>query len=326
MRERFMAVWKKLKKKPMSILGIGLIGAFLLIAVAAPWIAPPAGSTFKDRVLLTLDPIGECISVAGWRIPTPACFLSIRDPFLIPQDGYSADPVRPSAAHWFGTTEQQYDLFYGMVWGTRTAFKVALSVVLTSLILGIIIGGVAGFYGRYVDEALMRMTDIVLAFPDMVLAVVLVAVLGPGLSKVMIAVTLVSWPSYARLLRGDVLSIKEREFVLAARALGASDMRIFGVHILPNCIYPLLVVASLRMGRIVITAAALSFLGLGAPLGYADWGQLISLSRNWILGSSGNPFEFWHTLFIPGFAIFMFVLGWNLMGDALRDILDPRQK
>ncbi|MEK9145060.1 MAG: ABC transporter permease, partial [Elusimicrobiota bacterium] len=176
-----------------------------------------------------------------------------------------------------------------------------------------------------VDETLMRLTDVVLAFPDIVLAVVVVAVLGPGLFKVMIAVTLVSWPSYARLLRGEVLSVKEREFVLAARALGASDARILLRHILPNCVYPLLVLASLSMGRIVVTAAALSFLGLGSPLGYADWGQLMSLSRNWILGSSGNPFEFWHTVLIPGTAIFLFVLGWNLLGDAARDILDPRQ-
>ncbi|MBI4425439.1 MAG: ABC transporter permease [Elusimicrobia bacterium] len=287
-------VWKKLRRRPMSLLGFGLIGSFLGVALLAPLIAPPAPNA--------------------------------RDAYLIPQDGYSPDPVRPSREHWFGTTEQQYDLFYGMVWGTRTAFKVALSVVLTSLIVGIIIGGIAGFYGTWIDELLMRLTDVVLAFPDIVLAVVIVAVLGPGLFKVMIAVTLVSWPSYARLLRGDVLSIKEREFVLAARALGASDARILARHILPNCIYPLLVVASLSMGRIVITAAALSFLGLGAPAGYADWGQLISLSRNWILGSSGNPFEFWHTVFIPGSAIFLFVLGWNLLGDAFRDILDPRQK
>ena len=164
------------------------------------------------------------------------------------------------------------------------------------------------------------------AVRELVLAVVIVAVRGPSLENVMIAVTAVSWPSYARLMRGDVLSVKERDFVAAARALGASDARILFRHIIPNSIYPVLVVASLSMGRIVITAAALSFLGLGAPLGYADWGQLISLSRNWILGSSGNPFEYWHTVFIPGVSIFLFVLGWNLLGDAVRDILDPRQK
>jgi peptide/nickel transport system permease protein len=292
------AFWKTLRRSPMSMLGAGLIGFFLLVAAAAPVLAPvPAGS---------------------------------RDAYQIPQDGYSPEPVRPGGKHRFGTTESQYDLYYGMVWGSRTAFKVALIVVAISLSVGIVLGGAAGFYGGWVDEVLMRFTDIVLAFPDLVLAVVIITATVrwslPNLYKVMLSVAAVSWPSYARLLRGDVLSIKERDFVAAARALGASDARILFRHIIPNCIYPLLVVASLSMGRIVITAAALSFLGLGAPVGYADWGQLISLSRNWILGSSGSPFEYWHTLFIPGLTIFLFVLGWNLLGDAVRDILDPRQR
>ncbi|MEK7383913.1 MAG: ABC transporter permease [Elusimicrobiota bacterium] len=213
-----------------------------------------------------------------------------------------------------------------MVWGTRTAFKVALMVVASAVTIGILLGGTAGFYGGWIDEILMRFTDVILAFPDLVLAVVIVAVTGPSLEHVMYAVMAVSWPSYARLMRGDVLSVKERDFVTAARALGACDARILLRHIVPNAIYPVLVVASLSMGRIVITAAALSFLGLGSPVGYADWGQLISLSRNWILGSSGNPFEYWHTVAIPGAAIFLFVLGWNLLGDGVRDILDPRQK
>ncbi|MBI5631178.1 MAG: ABC transporter permease [Elusimicrobia bacterium] len=293
-RTRLQSFYRLLRKRPMSLLGFGLIGFFMAVALAAPVLAPPPANS--------------------------------RDPYIIPQDGYSPDPVRPSPRHRFGTTEQQYDLYYGMIWGTRTAFRVALSVVGVSLIVGILFGGLAGFYGGWVDELLMRFTDVILAFPDLVLAVVIVSVRGPSLHNVMLAVTAVSWPSYARLLRGDVLSVKEREFVLAAKALGASDLRILFRHIIPNSIYPALVVASLSMGRIVITAAALSFLGLGAPVGYADWGQLISLSRNWILGTSGNPFEFWHTVFIPGFAIFLFVLGWNLLGDAVRDILDPRQK
>jgi peptide/nickel transport system permease protein len=291
---KLKSIWKALRYRPMSLLGFGLIGFFLTVAVLAPVLAPPeAGS---------------------------------RDSYIIPQSGYSPDPVRPSKEHWFGTTEQQYDLYYGMVWGSRTAFSVALKVVGFSVCVGILLGGAAGFYGGWVDEVLMRFTDVILAFPDIVLAVVIVAVRGPSLENVMVAVTAVSWPSYARLMRGDVLSVKERDFVAAARAIGASDARILFRHIIPNSIYPVLVVASLSMGRIVITAAALSFLGLGAPVGYADWGQLISLSRNWILGSSGNPFEYWHTVFIPGLSIFLFVLGWNLLGDAVRDILDPRQK
>lgn len=287
------SAWVRLRRRPAAVAGLVIVGAFAAVALLAPLLAPPPPNA--------------------------------RDPYLIPQDGYATDPVPPSAGHPFGTTEQQYDLYYGMVWGARTAFQVAVAVVLASLLAGIVVGGLAGYYGRWVDEALMRFTDVVLAFPDIVLAVVLVAVLGPGLSKAMAAVALVSWPSYARLLRGDILSIKEREFVLAARALGASDARILLRHILPNAIYPLLILASLSIGRLVITAAALSFLGLGAPIGYADWGQLISLSRNWILGNSGDPFAYWHTVLIPGGTIFLFVLGWNLLGDGLRDVLDPRQ-
>lgn len=294
MRDALRDVWRRLKSRPMSLLGLGLIGLFSAVAVLAPVLAPPPPNA--------------------------------RDAYLIPQDGYSPDPVRPSRQHVFGTTEQQYDLYYGVVWGTRTAFKVGVMVVLISLAAGLLVGGLAGFYGGWIDELLMRATDVVMAVPGIVLAVVIVTVAGPGLTNVLLAIAAVSWPAYARLVRGDVLSVKEREFVLAARALGASDGRILLRHVLPNSIYPVLVVASLDIGAIVITAAALSFLGLGAPVGYADWGQLIALSRNWILGAAGSPLEYWHTVLIPGGAIFLFVLGWNLLGDAFRDILDPRQR
>lgn len=285
-------IFRRLAKNKTSLAGLFIIVFFCCIAVLAPLIAPPQGN----------------------------------DPYLIPQSGYTPDPAPPSAAHIFGTTQQQYDMFYGIVWGTRTAFKMGVVVVAISLSIGILIGGAAGFYGKWIDEILMRVTDIVLAFPGIVLAVVIVAILGPGLEKVMIALALVSWPAYARLVRGDVLSVKERDFVTAVRALGAGNLRIFFRHILPNSIYPVVIVASLDIGAVVLTAAALSFLGLGAPPGYADWGQLIAMSRNWILGSSGSPFAFWHTVLIPGAAIFLFVLGWNLLGDAFRDILDPRQQ
>lgn len=293
-RDNLKEIWKRLKKRPLSLLGLGLILFFAFVAVAAPVLAPPAENA--------------------------------RDPYEIPQFGYSPDPIPPSREHIFGTTEQQYDLYYGIVWGTRTAFKVGVAVVAVSLTAGILIGGLAGFYGGWIDEILMRLTDIVMAIPGIVLAVVIVTVRGPGLMNVLIAIAAVSWPSYARLVRGDVLSVKQTEFVLAARALGATDARILFRHILPNSIYPVIVVASLDIGAIVITAAALSFLGLGAPIGYADWGQLISLSRNWILGAPGRPLAYWHTVVLPGGSIFLFVLGWNLLGDAFRDILDPRQR
>jgi len=137
---------------------------------------------------------------------------------------------------------------------------------------------------------------------------------------------LVGWPSYARLMRGEVLRVKSQDFVEAAKAVGCSDFRVIFRHIVPNAIYPMLVMASLDIGTTVLSAAALSFLGLGAPVGYADWGQLISLSRNWIIGTPGQPLKYWHTFIIPGLFIFTFVLGWNLLGDALRDVLDPMMR
>ncbi len=280
------------RRKPLSALGLALIVLFLLVAGFAPALAPADARAY--------------------------------DPYLIPEYGYSPDPLPPSREHPFGTTQEQYDLYYGMVWGTRTAFRVALSVSAAAITAGLLVGGVSGFYGGWLDDLLMRLTDVVLAFPALLLAVVIVAVLGPSLVHVMLSVAAVAWPSYARLLRGEVLALKGREFVLAARGLGASDARILFKHILPNAVNPLLVYASLDVGNIVITAAALSFLGLGAPIGYADWGQLVSLSRNWILGLPGHPFAYWYTILIPGGAIFLFVLGWNLVGDAVRDILDPR--
>lgn len=287
-------MWRKLKTNPMSLLGLGIIVFYLIVAALAPWIAQPeAGS---------------------------------RDPYLIPQKSFAVDPTPPSKEHFFGTSEQSYDLYYGIVWGTRTAFKVGLTLVLISLAIGVLIGSIAGYYGGWTDEILMRFVDVILAFPSFVLAVVIVAILGPGLWKVIIAIAAVSWPSYARLLRGEILTIKEQNYVEAAHALGASTLRIVSRHILPNAIYPLLIVGSVSMGQIVITAAAFSFVGLGSPVGYADWGQLISLSRNWIIGSSGNAFQYWYTIFFPGAAIFLFVLGWNLLGDAFRDILDPRMR
>lgn len=285
-------MWKRLKRNPLSILGLALILLFAFIALAAPWLAPPEQFAY--------------------------------DPYLIPQKGYSLTPRPPGEGRPLGTTEQQYDLYYGLIWGSRTAFQVGLAVVVLSLFLGILVGSLAGYYGKWTDEILMRLVDVILAVPGLVLAVVIVSILGPGLIKVMVAIAAVNWPSYARLLRGDILSLKEREFVSAAKALGATDWAILTRHVLPNAIYPLLVIGSLDMGRIVVSAAALSFLGLGAPIGYADWGQLVALSRNWIIGSAGNPFQYWHTLLVPGGAIFLFVLGWNLLGDAFRDILDPK--
>ncbi len=284
-------IFKQIIKNKNSLVGLIIVALFFLIAIFAPILAPVQNKN---------------------------------NPYQMPQASFQVNPTAPNAQNLFGTTENQYDIYYGIVWGTRMAFKVGLSVVFVALLIGIIIGGAAGFFGSWVDEILMRLTDIVFAVPSMVLAMVIAAMLGPDLKNMMIAITIVSWPSYARLIRGDVISVKEREFISATKALGASKRRIFLRHILPNAIYPVVIVASLDIGYIVLTAASLSFLGLGSQTGTADWGQLVALSRNWILGTHGNAFEYWYTLVIPGGALLLFVLAWNMLGDAFRDILDPR--
>lgn len=284
-------IFKQIIKNKNSLIGLIIVVLFFLIAVFAPILAPVQNKN---------------------------------NPYQMPQASFQVNPTAPNAQNLFGTTENQYDIYYGIVWGTRMAFKVGLSVVFVALLIGIIIGGAAGFFGSWIDEILMRLTDIVFAVPSMVLAMVIAAMLGPDLKNMMIAITIVSWPSYARLIRGDVMSVKEREFISATKALGASKRRIFLRHILPNAIYPVVIVASLDIGYIVLTAASLSFLGLGSQTGTADWGQLVALSRNWILGTHGNAFEYWYTLVIPGGVLLLFVLAWNMLGDAFRDILDPR--
>jgi len=282
----------QLRKNPLSIAGIVIILIFLVIAILAPVIAPtPEG------------PGGA---------------------YDIPRDGFSPIPQPPSEEHIFGTTQGQYDIFYGVVWGTRTAFLIGLSVIGAVLAIGILLGSLAGYFGGIIDEIIMRISDVFLAFPTLILAMAITIALGPSIQSVMIAIVVVSWPVYARVIRGDILAIREEEYVEAARAIGSSNFRIITRHVLPNSIYPALVMASLDIGAIVLTAAALSFLGLGAPEGYADWGQMIQFARNWIVGPPGEPFLYWYTVMIPGLFILLFVLGWNLLGDAFRDILDPK--
>jgi len=287
---KFMA--RQLVRNPLSLMGIIIIVVFAFIAILAPLVAPPPGG--------------------HWN------------PYLIPRDGYSATPQPPSEEHIFGTTQGQYDIFYGVVWGTRSAFRVGLVVIGIVLAVGIILGSLAGYFGGVIDEVIMRITDIFLAFPALILAMAIVSVIGPSLRSVMIALAVVSWPSYARLIRGDILQVREEDYIEASRGLGASSGRVIIRHALPNAIYPTLVMASLDIGAIVLSAAALSFLGLGAPEGYADWGQLTSFARNWIVGPPGDPLKYWYAVTIPGLFILFFVLGWNLLGDAFRDILDPK--
>ncbi len=287
-------IFHQIRSNPLSIAGIILILVFGLIALLAPVLAP---------------------------VPPDS-----PDPYWIPRYGFSPTPQLPSSEHILGTTQGQYDLFYGVIWGTRTAFRVGIQVIIAALIIGIILGSIAGYFGGIIDEIIMRITDIFFSFPFLVLAAALAVAFGPSLDSAIRAFIVVSWPPYARLIRGDILAVREEGYVEAARAVGCSHSRIIGRHILPNAIYPTLIMASLDIGAIVLVVSALSFLGLGAPEGYADWGQLTAFSRNWIVGPPGNPLRYWYTVTIPGLFILFFVLGWNLLGDAFRDILDPRQR
>jgi len=250
------------------------------------------------------------------------------DPMMMPHPGgMSLIPQAPSAAHPFGTMQGQYDIYYGCIWGARSALRIGVYVAGGSLFIGLLVGIIAAYYGGWIDEILMRLTDVVLAFPGLILSMALIVVLVPNgyarLDAVMISLVIVGWPGYARLIRGEILRIKNEDYVEAAKSVGCSDLRVIGSHVLPNSIYPVLIVFTLDLGTIVLAAAALSFLGLGATLGYADWGMIISLSQNWIYANPTAPFAYWYVFIIPGIFISMFVLGWNLLGDALRDILDP---
>src|SRR5256712_6221419 len=227
-------VAKVVTSRPLSVLAASAILVFFAVAALAPLLAPPRPN---------------------------------RDPYLIPTSGFEVEPMPPSASHPFGTTENQFDLYYGLIWGTRTTFKVSVAVIGTSVIVGLILGGAAGYYGGPADEVLMRITDIFLAFPGLVLAVVIVAVLGKGLDKVIIAIAVVNWPTYARLMRAEILTVKEREFVDAARAVGDGTLRVLRKHIVPNAIFSFFVFGSLDIGKVVIVSADLSFLGLWNEIG-----------------------------------------------------------
>jgi len=304
-----------LLKTPASITGFVLIALFIFIALAAPVLAPPRLNA---------------------------------DPYMIPRDGYSSKPVPPGTAwtrqtipvpfwykavtgkdkwvHLLGTSEGQYDIYYGIIWGTRTAFKTGLVVTIATFLIGIIYGSISAYYGGVVDNVMMRIVDVLLILPSLLAALILAAVLVPKIGAsvlpTMIALITFGWMGYSRIIRGDILSIKERDYIMAARVIGVKDGRILMRHILPNAIFPTLVLASLAIGDVVLNFAALSFLGIGTQVGYADWGQVLSFARNWITSLN----TYWYIIVYPGMTLVFFVMGWNLVGDALRDVLDPRMR
>lgn len=305
---------KSIVTNPLSVIGLIITAAFVLVAAFAPVLAPPVAGTY--------------------------------DPYLIPRDGYSPEPKPPGVVwnrepppvpgwyravlgkdqwvHLLGTTSGQFDIWYGVVWGTRTALFVGVVITAVTVVIGLIVGAVSAYYGGWLDDLLMRFTEIFLAFPFLLAALTLSAVLVPlfgrGLWPATLALITFGWMTFARLLRGEILAAKGRDYVLAARVVGARDRRVLLRHIVPNAIYPVLILASMRIGDYVLSFATLSFLGVGTEIGYADWGQIVSFARDWILSLDVH----WYIIVFPGIALLLFGLGWNLIGDALRDILDPR--
>jgi peptide/nickel transport system permease protein len=299
---------------PLSVAGLIIVTVFILMAVFAPILAPPS-TLIVDPYLIPRDGFG----------PEPKSPMSVweRNPPPLP-GWYEAIIGKDHWVHLMGTASGQFDIYYGVVWGSRTALFAGIVVTFSTVLVGLIVGSLSAFYGGWLDDVLMRITEIFMAFPFLLAALLMASILVPRFGRSIwpptIALITFGWMRYARVVRGDILSAKERDYVMAGRVLGVKDNRLILRHILPNVIYPILVLASFRLGDAVLSFAALSFLGVGTQIGYADWGQIISFARDWILSLDTH----WYIIVFPGVALIVFGLGWNLIGDALRDILDPR--
>ena len=270
----------RIARQPLAALGLLLLAGFVVCAICAPWLAP-------------------------------------RDPARIDLAGRL---LAPNAAHWFGTDELGRDILSRTLYGARISLIVAVSVVSLSLSIGLIAGSLAGFYGGWIDTGInIYLFNAFLALPGILLAIAFVAFLGPGLFNLILALSISGWVGYARLVRAQVMAVKEREFVEAARALGASDLRVLGRHILPNIVQPLIVQAAIGMAGAVLAEATLSFLGLGVPPPTSSWGVMLNDARSHLFDSP-------HLVVFPAIAVMLAVLSFNFIGDALGDFLDPRTR
>ncbi|MBX8946303.1 MULTISPECIES: nickel transporter permease [Lysinibacillus] len=271
--------WRSFKKSKVSLVGAGIVIFFILLAVIGPFIAPQG----------------------------------------INEQDLTKRLLAPSADHWFGTDDFGRDIFSRIIHGARISLWVGFFSVILSVIIGSLLGIIAGYYGKWVDTIISRIFDIMLAFPSMLLAIAVVSVLGPSLQNALIAIAIINVPNFGRLIRSKVLSVKEEEYIVAAKAIGMRDARILFSHILPNSITPIIVQGTLAIATAIIEAAALGFLGLGAQAPAPEWGKMLADARKFLLNAP------W-TMIFPGLAIMLTVLGFNLMGDGLRDALDPKMK
>ncbi|MCQ0969085.1 ABC transporter permease (plasmid) [Paracoccus sp. TK19116] len=264
---------------------------------------------------------GNKLAMFGLVILILLIAMAIFAPWLSPQSPFSqnlTDRLQPpSAAHWLGTDHLGRDILSRLIHGSRITLFIVGTVALIAPIIGLFIGTVAGFAGGWVDQVLMRITDIFLAFPKLILALAFVAALGPSIGNAVLALALTAWPPYARLARAETLTIRNADFIAAARLQGAGPLRLLIGHIWPLCISSLIVRVALDMAGIILSAAGLGFLGLGAQPPMPEWGAMISDGRTYIL-------DFWWVAAMPGIAIFVVSLAFNLLGDGLRDVLDPK--
>jgi ABC-type dipeptide/oligopeptide/nickel transport system permease subunit len=260
-------------------------------------------------------------AMIGLTILVLEIIIALAAPLIAPFDPLDQNPraalQAPSREHWMGTDDTGRDLLSRVIWGARISLRVGIISVLIGGGIGIALGIIAGFRGGWIDNIIMRFVDLLLAFPGILLALGIIAILGPGLSNVMLAVGISSIPSYTRVARGSTLSLRERDYVTSARSIGAKDGRIMLRYILPNVLPPLVVLATLGIAGAILTAAGLSFIGLGAVPPTPEWGAILTLGRKYINQA------WWYTTF-PGLAIMITVLGINMLGDALRDALDPK--
>lgn len=280
-RSQWVEVWRRLKRNKMAVLGLIILIILVLLAVFADVIANYDNVVIKQNLAHRLQ--------------------------------------GPSAAHWLGTDEFGRDIFARLVHGTRVSLQVGIVAVGISIVIGGILGAVAGYYGGKLDNTIMRIMDIFLAVPNILLAIAIVSALGPSIINLMLAISISSVPSYARIVRASVLSIRDQEFIEAAKAIGASNTRIIFRHIIPNSLAPVIVQATLGVASAILSTAGLSFIGLGIQPPAPEWGSMLSGGRQYL------RYAWWVTTF-PGVAIMITILSLNLLGDGLRDALDPRLK
>lgn len=287
--------WKRLFRRKSSVLGMWILGILIFIALTAQWIAP-------------YDPTKSMLDIPGY----PSS-VEKRQPPCIHLLGCPADQPQ----HIMGLDGNIRDEFSRLLYGARLSLVIGFATVTFAIVIGTILGSIAGYLGGWVDNSIMRVMDVLLAFPSLLLAIAIVSVLGPGLINALIAIGIVSIPAYARVARSSVLAIRDIEYVNATRALGGNMYQILFQRILPNALTPLIVQGTLGIASAILEAAALSFLGLGAQPPTPEWGSMLGAERNQVFTAP-------HLVFYPGFAIMLTVLAFNLLGDGLRDALDPR--